>query len=107
MGFYGVKTGAYFYLPLIGATTVRDFIGYSIDKLLLPTSVGKPFNQASYNLPTGALAALDHRNVTAADIESMRDGNRNGYAKLREGYLARRQAEIDALHSKDAGLPLR
>ncbi len=107
LGFYGVKPGPFFYLPLIGATTVRDFIGYSVDKLILPTSVGKPFNQAAYNIPTGALSALDHRNVDDANIRKIRNGDRNPYAAMREAYLARRQAEIDALHSKPTATPLR
>jgi phospholipid-binding lipoprotein MlaA len=98
LGFYGMKPGPFFFLPLVGATTVRDFIGFSVDKLLLPTSVGKPFNQPSYNIPTGALSALDHRNETDAQIMKIRDGDRDPYAALRESYLQRRQAEIDALH---------
>ena len=100
LGFYGVKPGPYFFLPLIGATTVRDFLGYSVDKLILPTSVGKPFNQSYYNIPTGVLSALDHRNATDADIQKTRNGDRSPYAAMREAYLARRQAEIEALHSK-------
>lgn len=107
LGFYGVKPGPFFYLPLIGATTVRDFIGYSVDKLILPTSVGKPFNQAAYNIPTGALSALDHRNVDDANIQKIRNGERNPYAAMREAYLSRRQAEIDALHSQPTAVPLR
>ena len=107
LGFYGVKPGPFFFLPLVGATTVRDFIGFSVDKLLLPTSIGKPFTQPTYNIPTGALSALDHRNVTDADIQKIRNGDRNPYAAVREDYLARRQAEIDALHSKAARTPLR
>jgi phospholipid-binding lipoprotein MlaA len=100
LGFYGVKPGPYFFLPLVGATTVRDLIGYSVDKLILPTSVGKPFNQSYYNIPTGVLSALDHRNATDADIQKIRNGDRNPYAAMREAYLARRTAEIEALHSK-------
>ncbi len=107
LGFYGVKAGPFFYLPLIGATTVRDFIGYSVDKLILPTSVGKPFNQPAYNIPTGALSALDHRNVDDANIQKIRNGDRNPYAAMREAYLARRQGEIADLHSKPAATSLR
>jgi phospholipid-binding lipoprotein MlaA len=105
LGFYGVKPGPYFYLPLIGATTVRDFIGYSVDKLVLPVSVGKPFNTPTYTIPTGALSALDHRNRTAAEIEENRTGAVSPYAATRANYLARRQAEIDALHSKSKDAP--
>jgi phospholipid-binding lipoprotein MlaA len=107
LGFYGVKPGPFFFLPLVGATTLRDFVGYSVDKLILPTSVGKPFNQTSYNISTGALSALDHRNITDADIQKIRNGDRDPYAAVRENYLQRRQAEIDALHSKSGAVTMR
>ena len=31
LGYYGVKPGAYLFLPLIGPTTVRDLVGGAID----------------------------------------------------------------------------
>lgn len=105
LGFYGVKPGPYFFLPLVGATTLRDFIGYSVDKLILPTAVGKPFNQTAYNIPTGALSAIDHRNAKDMEIQKIRDGDRSPYVAMREAYLARRHAEIEALHSKSVVQP--
>src|SRR3546814_2571466 len=48
LGFYGVEPGPYFFLPLVGPTTLRDMVGDGIDLLVLPVSVGKPFNQTAY-----------------------------------------------------------
>jgi phospholipid-binding lipoprotein MlaA len=42
LGFYGVKPGPYIYLPIIGATTPRDFFGRVVDGAALPIM----FNQA-------------------------------------------------------------
>ncbi|RYD41265.1 MAG: VacJ family lipoprotein [Sphingomonadales bacterium] len=35
LGFYGVEPGPYFYLPLLGPTTLRDLAGNSIDLLVV------------------------------------------------------------------------
>ncbi len=102
LGFYGVKSGPFLFLPIIGATSVRDLLGYSVDKLLLPVSVGKPFNRAAYTLPSGALSALDHRTATDADIRKMNEAP-DPYAAMRAAYLKSRQDEIDALHDKPVG----
>ncbi|MCE3590054.1 VacJ family lipoprotein, partial [Escherichia coli] len=38
LGFYGVKPGPFLFLPLIGPTTVRDLVGLSIDRMVLPST---------------------------------------------------------------------
>src|SRR3546814_9477830 len=52
LGFYGVEPDPYFYLPLVGPTTLRDLAGNSIDLLVVPTAVGAPFNRTAYAVPT-------------------------------------------------------
>lgn len=102
LGFYGVKPGAYFYLPLIGSTTVRDLVGGTIDGLFYPTVIGKPFTQLQYTIPGGALSALDYRIENDDKIRALNENNANPYITQREQYLARRQAEIDALKGRVA-----
>lgn len=100
LGFYGVKPGAYFYLPLVGSTTVRDLFGGTIDGLFYPMVIGKPFTQLHYTIPGGALSALDYRIENDEKIRSLNENSANPYITQREQYLARRQAEIDALKGR-------
>lgn len=100
MGFYGVKPGAYLYLPLIGATTVRDVTGRLMDLAFLPTLVGAPFNDPFYTLPSGVIYGLDDRAAFDTKLKEFRNGDRDPYAALREYYLTKRQAEIDELRGK-------
>lgn len=100
LGFYGVKPGPFFFLPLVGPTTLRDFIGNGIDGLLLPTAIGKPFNRLSYTVPTGVLRSLDHRAEFDEQLNKLRNESSDPYIAAREYYLQQRQAEIDALHVK-------
>lgn len=96
MGFYGIKPGPYFFLPLIGPTTMRDFIGTVADNAILPFSLFKPFHGPAYKIPVRVLTALDHRAEFDEELQAVRQAG-NPYAARRELYLGRRQTEIDHL----------
>jgi phospholipid-binding lipoprotein MlaA len=100
MGYYGVKSGTFLYIPLVGATSVRDVIGLGLDRLIVPFAVGKPFNQPLYTLPSGALTSLDQRAQFDSKLQALKKDKDSFYTATREDYLANRQAEIDALRGK-------
>lgn len=97
LGYYGVKPGPYFFLPLVGPTTLRDLFGITIDRLILPVTVGTPFNKAYYTLPVNVLSALDYR-VAFDDKLTVLHTAYDPYAATRDDYLRKRKAEIDHLH---------
>lgn len=97
LGYYGVKSGPYMYLPLIGPTTVRDLAGRLGDISLLPLTVGKPFNEAAFVIPTTTIRLIDERAEADDDIRRQATESPDLYATIRSRYLSRRQAEIDAL----------
>jgi phospholipid-binding lipoprotein MlaA len=97
LGYYGVKPGPYFFLPLFGPTTVRDAIGAVADSSLLITAIGTPFNQPSYSVPASALGAVDRRIAFDEDLQRIREDTGDAYGARRTFYLCRRQAEIDLL----------
>lgn len=97
LGYYGVESGSYLYLPIVGATTVRDLIGDGLDLLVLPTAVGKPFNRAVYTAPAGVLRALDRRVELDDQIREIQEESADPYVAQREFYLKTRQMEIDVL----------
>ena len=101
MGFYGIKPGPYFFLPLIGPTTARDLLGTIVDNAALPLSFLKPLRGPAYTIPTRSVTALDHRAEFDEELQTVRQAG-NPYAARRTLYLARRQAEIDHLRGVDA-----
>lgn len=106
MGYYGVKSGPFLFLPLIGPTTLRDVIGRMMDLSLLPMAVGAPFNNPYYAIPTTTIKLLDDRAEADENIEKLRMESPDPYTDTRKLYLQQRQAEIDALHGrKPAGSP--
>lgn len=99
LGFYGVGPGPYLYLPLIGATTVRDLIGQVVDLSLLPRAVGKPLTSPVVSVSRGVLSSVIER-VEKDEIFTRIQQSGNPYAAMREFYLKTRQAEIDVLRGK-------
>ena len=102
LGYYGVKPGAYLFLPLIGPTTVRDLAGGTLDGLVLPTAVEVPFRSFAYAGPTGTLRGLDRRAEFDESLTALRENGGDVYAARRALYLKQRQKEIDALHGRSA-----
>ena len=100
LGFYGVEPGPYFFLPLVGPTTLRDMVGDGIDLLVLPVSVGKPFNQTAYAVPTTVINRLNDRVARDAEIERLQEESADPYVETRSLYLEMRQREIDVLRGK-------
>ena len=100
LGFYGVKTGIFFYLPIIGPTTVRDLIGSTVDRFVLPFAIGGPFRNAAVTIPMGVFGTIDHRAQFDETLETLKKETPDSYVASREFYLARRQAEIDELRGK-------
>ena len=100
LGFYGVEPGPYFYLPLVGPTTLRDLAGNSLDLLVLPTAVGAPFNRPAYAIPTTVIKQLNDRIEGDAQIQRMQQESLDPYVETRTLYLEMRQREIDELKGK-------
>lgn len=104
LGFYGVKPGPYLYLPLIGATTLRDILGNVVDQLAAPSVTVPPFDQGQYVAPVGVLTALDARNEFDEELEQRRAGG-DPYGVTRKIYLERRATEIEALRNSRGTKP--
>lgn len=100
LGFYGVKTGAFLYVPLVGPTTVRDLIGSTVDRFVIPFAVGGPLRNPAVTVPMGVFGTLDQRAQLDETIEALRKDPQKAYQATREFYLTRRQAQIDELHDQ-------
>lgn len=102
LGFYGVKPGPFFFLPLIGPTTLRDVFGRLIDLSVLPFAVGKPFSEPLYAIPTTIVRLIDERAENDEELRALNEGSSDPYTANKENYLQRRQAEIDALRGRSS-----
>ena len=101
LGFYGVKPGPFLFIPLIGPTTLRDLIGGTVDRLLLPHLLTGPFNDSKFTIPSTFIRSLDRRVDFDEQLKKI-NASADPYAARRKLYLDRRQAEIDGLRGKHA-----
>jgi phospholipid-binding lipoprotein MlaA len=104
LGYYGVGPGPYFYLPLVGPTTLRDFIGGRLDLLVMPTIFPKVFARKEIVVPVWVLSELGRRLEFDDQLSEFR-ATLDPYVAARTYYLQRRQAEIDALHGRKTAPP--
>lgn len=96
LGYYGVGPGPYLYLPVTGATSVRDLGASILDQLLLPVAVGKPFNRTAYAAGYFMVNGLDQRLAFDEEIAAIRSSE-DPYFLRRQTYLAKRRRDIAML----------
>jgi len=91
LGFWGVRSGPYVVLPLLGPSTVRDTAGLPVDFSLDPVS-----NVSDTILRTEAqvLRIVDKRSNYLAAGNMLNEASIDKYAFLRDAYLQRRRSLI-------------
>lgn len=109
---YGIGPGPYFFLPLVGPTTLRDLIGVGMDRAALPAVVGKPLDRPYYAIPANVIDALNDRIDIDEQLKQIRAESADPYTETRELYLRQRRAEIAAIcprkgQAVEQGLPPR
>lgn len=101
LGVYGVKTGPFIFVPLLGPATVRDLVGGAVDRLLSPIALGGPFRKRGYVIGSNVYRVLDRRAEMDDALQAVRESP-DPYAARRDLYLTTRKARIDRLRGGDA-----
>lgn len=97
LGRYGVGPGPYLFLPFIGPSTLRDMVGDAADGIVLPYTVGAPFDDPRYRIAKTVVTGLDRRAESDAELRALEAGAVDPYATLRSAYLQDRAAAVAAL----------
>ena len=95
LGRYGVRSGPYIYLPLLGPSTVRDVFGSAVDSVSNPLFFVQYPNSDNATLAEGFFAGLDARAEADPDLQVLLQDATDPYATLRATYLQSRQGEIN------------
>ena len=103
LGAYGVGTGCYFVLPILGPTTARDSIGMIADSFVDPFAritwreqelFGVSGNQIDYVAVKGT-TAVDFRADNATNFDSLEKNSIDLYASFKSLYLQNRENKIN------------
>lgn len=103
LAYYGVHGGPYLFLPFVGPTTLRDFLGEPVDGAVLPVAIGKPFTDTRYQIASSVITGLDERAEAEPQLRALFSGAVDPYATLRSVWLQERAAEILELHHHSKG----
>ena len=103
LGTYGVSTGCYFVLPILGPTTFRDSLGMIADSFVDPfahvtirenTLFGVSGNSLDYFTLKGT-TAVDFRADNDANFESLEKNSIDLYSSMKSIYLQNRENKIN------------
>ena len=101
LGYYGVPSGPYLVLPMMGPSTFRDGIGRLVDSQARPQKyiLDGAENEDRIYYSDLALAVVDTR-AELLDVEAVLQGDK--YAALRDAYLQRKNFVIAEKKGLDA-----
>ena len=89
---YGVGSGPYVVLPLLGPSTARDGVGFAVDGFLDPLGYILP---SEVNLGLAAGQAIVTREAFDEQIENIRETSIDPYATLRSVYIQNRNSQLE------------
>lgn len=95
LGHWGVPTGPYFVLPLLGPSTIRDTAALPVDTLVNPVSVGQ-INDVPWRNTLFGVRVLDTRAQLLQATDFLDDAALDRYLLARDAYLQQR----DRNHSR-------
>ncbi len=102
LGTYGIGTGCYFVLPILGPTTVRDSIGLLADTFIDPFAImtireheilSTSGNALDYYSVKGA-TAINFRAENDLNFTSLEKNSIDLYSSLKSVYLQKRKNEV-------------
>jgi phospholipid-binding lipoprotein MlaA len=94
LGRYGVTSGPYLYLPLVGPSTPRDLVGVGVDFLLNPLHWLTYADRTEVGVAQVTVGGLDTRVMTEGQLNALLSGAIDPYATLRSVYLQNKKSEV-------------
>ena len=92
LAIWGTPSGAYLVVPILGPSTVRDFSGDLVDRLLDPLTY--VIGPVMWWVPLEVSQGLSVRDAHTVELAHLEDASVDFYAALRSAYLQSREAQI-------------
>lgn len=95
LGRYGVPSGPYMYVPLVGPSTVRDLVGTGVDLVMNPLYWVTYPDRTEVGVGQTTVGGLDTRVMTEDELDALLRGAVDPYATLRSVYLQNKKGEVE------------
>jgi phospholipid-binding lipoprotein MlaA len=93
LGFYGIPSGPYLVLPLLGPSSLRDGVGRAVDALLNPLFWLVPDFATGAGITSEQI--VNETSFYIEDIKAFKEGAIDPYESLRDFYNQRREILVD------------
>ncbi|MBO1358369.1 VacJ family lipoprotein [Acetobacter sacchari] len=95
---WGVPSGPYLFLPMMGPSSVRDGIGYGIDTGLMPLNyVPRGYGLLTFNWAYNIVNTINSRADRIDDLDNLEKDALDPYATIRSAYQQQRKALADSI----------
>lgn len=91
LGVYGIGTGFYLVLPVLGPTSLRDGIGMAGDHFLIPESYITPFADS---LEVSVFERVNEVSLRIGDYEDFKEASLEPYVAMRDAYQEYRKSKV-------------
>ncbi|TSE37049.1 putative phospholipid-binding lipoprotein MlaA [Tepidimonas fonticaldi] len=99
LGRWGVPSGPYLVLPLLGPSSVREAVALPVDRRADPVSQG--IDDVATRNTAQTLRLVDTRATLLRAGDLLEQAALDKYGFTRDAYLARRQSQVDAARGDD------
>ncbi|MGH6612286.1 MAG: MlaA family lipoprotein [Burkholderiaceae bacterium] len=99
---WGVGSGPYLVLPVLGPSNVRDAIGFGVDSYVSPVGfIGSEGNQRIFATTKAVVGGLDTRERNIESVELLKENAIDFYAQIRNIVQQRRRAVLNEARETD------
>ena len=97
LGIWGINSGPYLYIPILGPTTSRDLAGLAVDNYAFEAMawIARADNPNWWGLTYGGLVTLDLKARTQALFDELDASSLDFYAAIRSAYMQSRNQLIN------------
>jgi phospholipid-binding lipoprotein MlaA len=105
LGVWGLNSGPYLVLPIIGSSTLRDGAGRAVDVYVNQFGYGSLIHDVSVRNSIYGLEVVERREALLEITNTIDRTALDRYSFIRDAYLRRRQAQVDGATAEAQKLP--
>ncbi len=107
LAYWGLPSGPYLFLPIVGPSSPRDATGqYALDTALSPfTYVPRGYGLLTLNWAVYGVGIVDGRALVLHDLDQLQKTALDPYASIRSAYRQQRQSQLKALEADNRSTP--
>ena len=106
LAYWGLPSGPYLFLPVLGPNSVRSAGGFALDVAVSPyTYVPRGYGLLTFNYAAYGLGAIDLRASVLHDLDELEKTSLDPYASIRSAFQQHAASDLQKLRDDNATTP--